>query len=86
MASASLPAVASRLCDSKILKVSYTAVTFFQMLVCTLKSIVCLIVLSIQQAERQRATSQAKFPKQERDEAARSLGAAVAKHRTPVDV
>ena len=46
--------------------------------------IVCFIALSINQAERQRATSQAKFPKQERDEAARSLGAAGAKCQTLV--
>jgi hypothetical protein len=33
-------------------------------------AIVCLIALSIQQAERQRTTSQAKPPKQQREAAA----------------
>jgi hypothetical protein len=40
------------------------------MLVCTLTSIVLLIALNIQHAERQRTTPQAKFPKQQRDTAA----------------
>jgi hypothetical protein len=40
----------------------------------------------MQQAEHQRTTPQAKPPKQQRDAAARSLGAAGAKRRTPVDI
>jgi gamma-glutamyl:cysteine ligase YbdK (ATP-grasp superfamily) len=50
----------------------------------TVTSIVCLIAVRIQQAERQRSTPQAK-PSKTTARCGCSLGAAVAKRRTPVD-